>query len=60
MSCPHTGMTKGKRVFITLKNGSRFIDKYVEKYSKGIKLQNYGRVRTRDLRAMTIYRGQVL
>lgn len=54
----HTSTKKGKRVVITLKDGARFIDKFVEKVSRGVVLQDRGFIPARDLRAMTIFRNQ--
>lgn len=59
MSCtPHTNCRRGKRVILTLKNGTRYVDKFIERTGKGVKLERLGVVRGRDIRAMTIYRGQ--
>jgi len=57
-STPHTSARKGKRVIVTLKNGKKILDKFVERTGKGIVLEKNGFIRGRDLRAMTIYRGQ--
>jgi hypothetical protein len=54
----HTSVNRGKRVIVTLKNGERFIDRFRERVGKGIVLEKHGLIRGRDLRAMTIYRGQ--
>lgn len=54
----HTSTNKGKRVVVTLKSGTRFIDKFIERVGKGIVLQEHGFIAGRDLRAMTIYRNQ--
>lgn len=54
----HTSARKGKRVILTLTNGNRFIDKFVERVGKGVVLEVHGFIRGREIRAMTIYRGQ--
>lgn len=56
----HTSARRGKRVIVTLNDGTRFIDKFVERVGKGIVLEQHGLIFGRDLRAMTIYRGQVI
>lgn len=57
-STTHTSARKGKRVIVTLKDGTRFVDKFVERTGKGVVLEKHGLVLGRELRAMTIYRGQ--
>lgn len=57
-STPHTSCRKGKRVVVTLQDGTRIIDKFVERKGKGIVLEEKGFVRGREIRAFTIYRGQ--
>jgi hypothetical protein len=54
----HTSARKGKRVIITMKDGTRFMDKFLERVGKGILLEKHGLILGRNLRAMTIYRGQ--
>lgn len=55
---PHTSCKKGKRVIVTLTNGTRILDKFVEKKSKGIILEENGFVNGQKIRAFSIYRGQ--
>lgn len=55
---PHTSCKKGKRVIVTLKDGTRILDKFVEKKSKGIVLEEAGFINGQDIRAFSIYRGQ--
>lgn len=54
----HTHAKRGKRVIVTLADGTLILDKFVERIGKGIKLEKYGVILGRDIRAMTIYRGQ--
>lgn len=54
----HTSVKKGKRVIATLQDGTRFVDKFVERVGKGVVFEKRGLILGRDLRAMTIYRGQ--
>jgi hypothetical protein len=58
MRTPHTSCRKGKRVIVTLRDGSRHIDKFVERIGKGVVLENLGLIKVKQLRAFTIYRGQ--
>lgn len=58
--CPHTSAKKGKRVVVTLNDGRQILDKFVERKSRHIRLQEHGAVATERIRALTIYRGQPL
>ena len=55
---PHTHFRRGKRVIVTLTDGHRFVDKFIDRMNKYITLQEHGRIQTKDIRAITIYRGQ--
>ena len=54
----HTTFPKGKRIVIVMKNGDVHIDKYVDK-KKGnyVFFENLGRLRVKDIKSLTIYRG---
>ncbi len=56
----YTSTNKGKRVIVTMKDGSRHLDKFVERVGKGVVFESLGFVRGRNMQAMTIYRGQQL
>ncbi len=58
--CPHTNFRKGQRLIITMLDGFRFIDKFVEGKSGVMILKNKGRTNLRNVRAITIFRGQVI
>ncbi len=52
----HTTAAKGKRVMVILKDGSRFVDKFIESKSKQYLFKGR-KVAARDIRSMSIYRG---
>lgn len=53
----HTDFKKGTKLFVIRKNGTKFIDKFVEKKRAVIIFKNYNRIKIKDLRSITIYRG---
>ena len=57
----HSSVKKGKRVIVTFKSdGRRVLDKFVERKGRYVCLEETGKVLIRELRAMTIWRGQVI
>ena len=52
----HSTYRKGQKVFVILKNGSSFVDKFVQKKSGTIQFEERGRVPIKDIRAATIYK----
>lgn len=58
MSC-HTHFTAGKRVLVILNDGSKHVDKFVERLSKFVVLESLGRVPVKRLKSITIYRQKV-
>ena len=56
--CPHTSFRKGKRVIVTLSDGNKIIDKYVESKSGVVILERTGRLSLKKVRVITIFRGQ--
>ena len=56
--CPHTDFRSGQRIIMTFTDGSRAVDKFIERKSGVIVTRNLGRVPVKKLRATTIYRGQ--
>ena len=53
----HSWFRTGQRIMIILRNGGRYIDKFVEKKSGCMILCDHGRVQLKDIRSATIYRG---
>ena len=53
---PHTTFTRGKRVFVKLCDGSLFIDKFIEKLSKGVVFFDKGLVKTSNIKSISIYK----
>jgi hypothetical protein len=54
MKCAHTRFSKGKRLLVTLRDGTRIIDDFVEARSKFIVLRKTGRVMREDLKNVQI------
>ena len=52
----HSTYRKGQKVFVILKDGSSFVDKFVQKKSGTIHFEERGRVPIKDIRAATIYK----
>jgi hypothetical protein len=50
----HTHFTRGKRVFVKLRDGQTFIDKCVERRRAHVTLQDRGDVYIKDIKSMTI------
>ena len=57
MGCAHTNFARGKRVLVTLRDGTSRIDWFVEARSKFIVLKNAGRVNREDLKSIQIPKG---
>lgn len=57
MRTPHTSCRKGKRVIVTLKDGSRFIDKFLEQTGKFNLFENH-RVKTSEILSFGIFKGE--
>lgn len=55
-NCPHTSFNKGKRIIIILKNGDKFIDKYLGHKSGYIILKEKGRLKVNKIRSTGIYK----
>ena len=54
MRTPHTSTYKGKRVFVILRDGQRFVDKFLDKKAGYIVFAGRGRVPVREIRVFTI------
>jgi hypothetical protein len=52
----HTDFRRGQKVFVVMKDGTKFVDKYIEQKSKVIIFENSGRVSLRKIRSNTIFR----
>lgn len=50
----HHTFYKGKRVWVILRSGEQFADRYVERRSDSLVFQDKGRIRLRDIRSTTI------
>lgn len=58
--CPHTDFKKRQKLMVTMNDGHRYLDKFVEKKSGVVILADSGRVSLRGVRAITIFRGQAI
>jgi len=54
----HTNFTPGKRVYVKLKSGQQFVDRFVEKRARAVFLEQRGKVLNADITSMTIYRNK--
>lgn len=54
----HTSTFKGKRVYVALKNGDKFVDKFLDKKSNYVLLDEKGKVNKSDIKTMTIFRNK--
>jgi len=52
----HTGFTRGKKIFVKLRNGEKFIDKFLENTSRTMIFYNMGEINNRDISSATIYK----
>jgi hypothetical protein len=52
----HTSFQQGQHVYVQLRSGEGFRDQFIEKRSTHIVLKSRGRVRIRDVRAVSIDR----
>lgn len=58
MGTPHTSCRKGTTVLMTMRKGDKFVDKFYDKKGSYVILEQHGRVRISEIRAMSIYKGQ--
>jgi len=59
MRTPHTHCQSGKKVLVTLRDGTQYLGKFVERKRRAVVLEGKT-ISTEDLRAFSIYRGQPL
>ena len=52
----HTGVMRGKRVYVKTKSGARIVDKFMGRTDKAITLKQHGKIRKRDIQSFSIYR----
>ena len=52
----HSMFKKGQKVFVILRDGSNFVDRFVEKKNGTIIFEERGRVPIKDIRTSTIYK----
>lgn len=55
MKCPHTHFTRGKRVFIILRDGTHVVGKFQDRTSRYVILDT-GRYATDQIRSMSFHR----
>lgn len=58
MRCPHTTFASGKKILVVMRDGSRFVDKFVERTGKGMLFEQRGLIQVKDVRVCTIYRSR--
>lgn len=54
----HSSTYKFKRVYVVLKNGKAFVDKFIDSKSNYIFLQESGKHKKTSIRTMTLFRHQ--
>ena len=54
----HTSTYKWKRVFVVLKNGDKFVDRFMDKKSGYVFFQEQGKIAKSQIKTMTIHRHQ--
>ena len=52
----HTTFAVGKRVYVKLKSGEQFIDRFLKKSARAVFLEQHGKVLNADISSVTIYR----
>ena len=52
----HSAVSRGKRVLIVLHDGTRIVDKFLDKGNGWILLTEHGKIKLEDVRCMTIWR----
>jgi hypothetical protein len=60
MRTPHTATNKGKRVYVQLKDGSEFVDKFLDRKGNYCFFEQQGKIRRRDIKVFTIYKNRTL
>ena len=58
MRTPHTATNKGKRVYVQLKDGTEFVDKFLDRKGNHCFFEEHGKIRRRDIKVFTIYRNR--
>lgn len=56
MKTPHTSTWKGKRVYVRLKSGREFVDKFMEKTGNYVIFKEQGKINRGEIAAFSIYR----
>jgi hypothetical protein len=57
MRTPHTSTNKGKRVLCLLRNGTRFVDKFLDSKGSFVIFENH-RVEKKKIRAFILIKGE--
>jgi hypothetical protein len=60
MRTPHSSTYKGKRVYVVLRDGTEFVDKFIDKKGRFVYFEIHARVRKSELRVFTIYKNRVI
>jgi len=54
----HSSTKKGKRVRIKMRDGTTFVDKFLDTGSGWIEFEERGKVLKKDIKNFTIYKGE--
>lgn len=49
----HTGAHRGKKVFIILKDGTQFIDRFIDRDDRHVYVQERGRIKKSDIKSFS-------
>jgi len=52
----HLDFRKGQKVLVIFNNGQKMVDRFVERKSKALVLEDSGRIALGDIRATSIYK----
>jgi hypothetical protein len=55
---PHTTFARGSHVFVILRDGTSFDDRYIEKKTRTVVLKERGEVAIRTIRTMSYFKGK--
>lgn len=57
MKTPHTAAWRGKRIKVVLRDGTTFVDKFIERTMSHVFFEEHGRFKKSDIRAFIIIKG---
>ena len=55
---PHTWYRRGQKVLVVMKNGDRYVERFVEKKNGVMIFEGGLKIKVKEVRMTTIYRGE--